>query len=190
MGGARMPKKPPFAPETLSRDVQKFFDVLSDGPDLAAVLVAGSFLDECLGSLLRRRLVATDVADKMIDPFHGALGTFARRIDAAYCLGLLRRGRRDDLKTTAKIRNHFAHSHLEASFGQADVMSLTDKLTYCDMFRATGMFVQIPNPTRSQLRTDARGRFVLTASLLSQDLLVAAHSVQQLTEPGGRKKSA
>jgi hypothetical protein len=42
--------------EHLSKDSQKFFDVLNSEKDLPLILVAASYIDACLASILKRKL--------------------------------------------------------------------------------------------------------------------------------------
>jgi hypothetical protein len=50
----------------------------------------------------------------------GALGTFSNRVTATYCLGLICKTVRDDLRTIGKIRNKFAHE-VHTSFDQESI---------------------------------------------------------------------
>lgn len=179
-----MTKRPALPVENLSGDTQKLFDVLNEGSDLACVLVAASFLDECLRSLLRRHFVDSDIAEDLLNPTNGALGTFASRSDTAYCLGLINLRQRDDLRIIARIRNLFAHSHLEITFGSQAAIDFANNLIYCDALQSTGLFINIPDPTMEQIRSNARGRFVLTVTLLGQGLLLAGYTTPHTPEKG------
>ena len=58
--------------------------------------------------------------------YDGPMGTYSGRIRAAYCLGLLRKPVRDDLRLVGKIRNRFAHD-LAASFADQQISSWCEK---------------------------------------------------------------
>ena len=51
------------------------------------------------------------------------LGTYSNRVRVAYCLGLINKTVREDLRLVGKIRNRFAHD-LYASFEDEEVRSL------------------------------------------------------------------
>lgn len=61
---------------------------------------------------------------------NAALGTFGARISAAYCLGLITRQQRDNLRLIKKIRNHFAHNLHGSSFADEPVRSWCASLTF------------------------------------------------------------
>ena len=52
--------------------------------------------------------------------FDQAMGTFSSRVTASYCLGLICKTVRDDLRIVGRIRNKFAHE-LRASFDSEPV---------------------------------------------------------------------
>src|SRR5213075_2150523 len=61
--------------------------------------------------------------------YDGQMGTYSGRIRAAYCLGLLRKTVRDDLRLVVKIRNRFAHD-LSASFAEDPIRSWCNSLRW------------------------------------------------------------
>jgi len=90
----------------------------------------------------------------------------------------LNKRRYKDLRIIQDIRNLFAHSHLGKSFGDSDIIALTDKLTYCDILKETGMFKEVENPSLEQIHMNSLGRFKLTIVLLSQELLLTGLSLK------------
>ena len=62
--------------EALSKDTQKFYDVLNDQPDVVVIVVAASYLDSCLAAILERLLIKSRVSDCMLDVQGGVLGSF------------------------------------------------------------------------------------------------------------------
>jgi len=78
--------------EDLSQESQALYDVLNDESDLACVLIATSYLDQTLASLLERYFVEGNTSQRLLDPRGGVLGTFASRADLSYCLGLIPKG--------------------------------------------------------------------------------------------------
>jgi DNA-binding MltR family transcriptional regulator len=61
--------------------------------------------------------------------YDGPMGTYSGRTRAAYCLGLLRKAVRDDLKLVGKIRNKFAHD-LTVSFAEDPIRSWCNSLRW------------------------------------------------------------
>jgi len=156
----------------LSKDSQQVFDVLNKETDLACVLIATSYLDEILKSLLQSHFRKGDLAKSLLSA-SGALGTFARRRNMAYCLTLISKKKYDDLKIIENIRNHFAHSHLMLSFSESKLIELTNNLSFCDILLKTHLYKEVENPTEQETKNNARNRFNFTVVLLGQELLVS-----------------
>jgi DNA-binding MltR family transcriptional regulator len=90
--------------------------------DRALAIVGGAFLDTLLENILIEFLVDDEKEVKELMRYDAPMGTYAGRIRAAYCLGLLRTSVRDDLRHVGKIRNKFAHD-LSASFADQEISS-------------------------------------------------------------------
>ena len=90
--------------------------------DRALAIVGGAFLDSLLENILVEFLVDDEKEVGELLRYDGAMGTYSGRIRAAYCLGLLRKTVRDDLRLVGKIRNRFAHD-LTASFAEDPIRS-------------------------------------------------------------------
>ena len=172
-----MSRKNIYPIKDLSKATKKLYDVLNESNDLSCVLIGTSFLDETLRSMLQKYLVKCNTAKNMLNP-NGSLGTFSNRCDLTYCLALINKRRYKDLIIIQKIRNLFAHSHLEKSFGDKDVIALTDKLMYCDILKETEMFKEVENPTPEQIQINSLERFKMTIALLSQELLLTGLSLK------------
>jgi hypothetical protein len=86
--------------------------------DRAIAVVGAAFLDSILERTLFNFMVDDEKeAAKLVE---GALGTFSGRVTATYCLGLICKTVRDDLRNIGKIRNKFAHE-VHTSFGQESI---------------------------------------------------------------------
>jgi hypothetical protein len=81
----------------------------------AIAIVGTTFLDNILEHILINFMVDDEKETKKLIGIDGAMGAFSSRVTATFCLGLICRTVRDDLRTVGKIRNRFAHE-LEASF--------------------------------------------------------------------------
>src|SRR5690606_26294472 len=114
--------------EALSAESQKLMDVLNDGGDVAAILVASGFIDACLGSILERQLISSSISERLLDPRGGALGNYAARADLCYALGLLSKPLFKDIQKIGEIRNVLAHSHLALFFNSPEVQKLSEQL--------------------------------------------------------------
>ena len=97
--------------------------------DRALAIVGGAFLDSLLENILVEFLVDDEKEVGELLRYDGAMGTYSGRIRAAYCLGLLRKTVRDDLRLVGKIRNRFAHD-LTASFAEDPIRSWCNALRW------------------------------------------------------------
>src|SRR5260221_3211676 len=101
-------------------------------PDRVVAIVGGAYLDAMLDSLLRKVLIdASAEVDRLLLP-EAPLGSNGTRYQLAYCMALITRDQRDDLKVIAKIRNKFAHSFKGLSFDQEPVRGLCSSLKVAD----------------------------------------------------------
>ena len=81
----------------------------------AIAIVGATFLDNVLEHMLVNFMVEDEKEARRLVGVDCPLGTFSSRVTTAYCLGLVCKTVRDDLRTVGKIRNKFAHQ-LEAAF--------------------------------------------------------------------------
>lgn len=176
-----MRPKHPLPTESLGEEVQKIGDILVEGSDLAAALIASSFLDECLRSLLMASFRAGDTSEALLRP-RGALGTYAARTDLAYSLGLIDKQALKALRTIGEIRNAFAHSYAEGTFEHPDIAPLCSRLDYTyELFVNQRRGGGDPDHVRRELDrffTKQRNRFTYTCVTLGQTLIFAARDVR------------
>lgn len=79
--------------------------------DRIVAIVGAAYLDSMLDSLLKAVFIdSSDESDNILRP-DAPLGSSGAKYQLAYCLGLITRDQRDDLKIIAKIRNVFAHDY-------------------------------------------------------------------------------
>jgi DNA-binding MltR family transcriptional regulator len=93
-----------------------------DKNDRALVIVGAAFLDTLLEHILVSFLVDDPKEVDELMRYDQPLGTYGNRIRAAYCLGLINKTIRDDLRIVGKVRNRFAHD-LYASFEDQQISS-------------------------------------------------------------------
>ena len=113
--------------EVLSAESRALHNAINDEPDFPCVLIATSFLDQCLVSLLERFFVDSRVSTDLL---RGALGRLSTRAKLCYALGLIPESLMANLLALSEIRNKFAHSYLSLSFEDAGIMALCESLTF------------------------------------------------------------
>jgi DNA-binding MltR family transcriptional regulator len=97
--------------------------------DRALVIVGAAFLDTLLANILITFLIDDEKEVEKLLQYDQPLGTYGNRIGAAYCLGLIGKTVRDDLRLVGKIRNRFAHD-LYASFEDQKIQSWCSSLRW------------------------------------------------------------
>jgi hypothetical protein len=108
--------------------------------DRATAIVGAAFLDGILERTLFNFMVDDGKeATKLVE---GGLGTFSNRIAATYCLGLICKTVRDDLRTIGRIRNKFAHE-VHTSFDQESIR------TWCLALRWHEFSMMTKTPTEA-----------------------------------------
>jgi DNA-binding MltR family transcriptional regulator len=162
--------------ENLSKDSQKLFDVLNEEKDLSVILIATSFIDACLGSILKNKLIKSSVIDKILDVRGGILGTYSARADVCYTLGLINKPLYQDLTIIGSIRNGVAHHHLELDFDDPTIIEFCSKLSYVSTLKngntdeSLGMEKYMEGP---------RNQFTITVVMISQRLLLIGLGVKR-----------
>lgn len=109
------------------------------GDDRAIVILGASFLDYTLEHILLGFFPTDEPKVNTLLNFDQPLGTFGNRVRMIYCLGLIDKVIKDDLKLIGKIRNKFAHD-LDASFENDQIKSWCEKLKW----HKTSMMMEPP----------------------------------------------
>lgn len=102
------------------REFHELFNKREGIDERAIAIVGAAFLDSILEHTLINFMVDDEKETIRLLGYDQAMGTFSSRITAVYCLGLICKTVRDDLRIVAKIRNKFAHE-LRASFDSEPV---------------------------------------------------------------------
>lgn len=84
-----MTSRIPIQPEILSADGGRLYPLLNEGSDFTVVIVALSYLDACLTSLLSKYFRKSSISDELLDANKGALSTLTSKANVAYVLGLI-----------------------------------------------------------------------------------------------------
>lgn len=101
----------------------------SEGDDRAIVIIGGSYLDIVLEHVLLAFFPEDDSEVDRLIQHDQPLGTFGNKVRMAYCLGLIEKIVKDDLKLVGKIRNRFAHD-LYATFEDKAIKSWCSELKW------------------------------------------------------------
>ncbi len=133
----------------------KIVDIFHKESDRAAALLAASYLEVLLESLLRKKLIKGPVTDQLFEQ-QGPLSSFSSRIALSYVLGLIPEHTYHDLTKIRQIRNHFAHHMDEASFEEPAVRDRCSELTFVKRSQEGGYASDVPQ--------DARTRFLLSVA--------------------------
>ncbi|WP_139225649.1 hypothetical protein [Paracidovorax konjaci] len=96
-------------------DYQDMVAMFHSESQRGAAVLAGSYLENFLGTYLESRMVDKSMSDKIFGA-SGPLSSFSQRIDFAHAFGFLQPKVCRQLHLVRKIRNHFAHHPKEASF--------------------------------------------------------------------------
>jgi DNA-binding MltR family transcriptional regulator len=161
--------------EKLSEESSHLYEVLNTESDLACVLIATSYLDYALASLLRRHFIESSLVDKLLDPPRGSISSFASRCDLTYCLGLISKSFYQNLEIVGKIRNSFAHSYLCLSLGDTEIAPLIDSLippTVHQTITILGNQAKHEGPAPMPLTGSVRDKFNLIIVMMVNSLLL------------------
>lgn len=109
-------------------DWNKMIDSFHKESDRGAAVLVGGFVENYLGTFLRSLVVDEQVADSLFQAV-GPLSSFSQRIAVARAFGFISKQDYADLNLIRKIRNHFAHHPLEASFSESPVAELAGRLS-------------------------------------------------------------
>lgn len=96
--------------------------------DRSAAVLAGSFLEHFLASILKHVLRKEPEVDELFHGF-GPFSSFSQRISVAYAFGLIEKKTQDNLKAIKDIRNYFAHTPRDVSFDDKALDKLFDRLS-------------------------------------------------------------
>ncbi len=115
------------------------------GDDRAIVILGASFLDYTLEHILLGFFPTDDPEVETLLNFDQPLGAFGNRVRMIYCLGLIDKLIKDDLKFIGKIRNKFAHD-LDASFEDDQIKN------WCKQLKWHRISMMMEAPERATVR--------------------------------------
>lgn len=116
-----------------------------------------AYVENHLGLYIKSRMTDHSIAERLFAS-EGALSTFSQRIDLAQAFGLLTEVQCRDLHLIKKIRNHFAHHPMHASFEVSPVCDWATNLV------ASRKKIKMPDGSL-QTVGDARFHFLISAGI-------------------------
>jgi DNA-binding MltR family transcriptional regulator len=153
--------------EHLSKDVQNFFDVLNEEADLPAILVASSYIDACLASILKKKLRESSVPHRLLD-INGPSASISSRADVCYLLGLVENKLHQDLILISRIRDKVIDHHDDLDFTAPSISKLCNELGYVASLKNGN---SVESLGLEEWMEGPRNQFIITAIMVSQRLL-------------------
>lgn len=171
-----MRRRTSLPPELLSADSQYLYDLLNEASDTSAIVVAVSYIDACLASVLAKHLLKSSITEKLLDSRSGAIGSFSARSDLAYALSLIDKSMYQDLLVLAELRNEAAHHHFALLFSSGAVIGHCERLRYVAGLKDGNTNQRL---LEESWFTGARNRFVMTTIMIVNRLLLTALATSQ-----------
>lgn len=106
-----------------------------DTSDRVVAVIGASYLDAVVEALIRAAFLAEEKETEALLGLDRPLGSASSRYQLAYCLCLITKKERDDLKMVARIRNAFAHRYGVTSFEHAEPQKHLAKLHHGEEFK-------------------------------------------------------
>lgn len=166
-----MATRPPLPPEIASADGGRLYPLLNGGTDFTVILVALSYIDTCLTSLLSEYFRQCTTANELLDANKGAIGSLSAKANTAYVLGLIDKIMLQDLITLAQIRNLVAHSHEELDFSKDELIHRCEQLKYIKSLTDTNTGQKAFSEQQYDI---PRNKFILTAITIWNRILLTA----------------
>lgn len=156
-------------PNGLEPDAQHLFVLInSENSAIAKVLVTTSQLESLLDTLIRNHLKECKETEELInDPFSG-ITTFAGKTKLAYCMSIIDDKMYKCLNQIRQIRNTFAHSKKNLSFGDNEISQKCEKLDYAS-------FPQDELASKWSLEDKSKHRFLFSALALWGNLRILVY---------------
>jgi DNA-binding MltR family transcriptional regulator len=143
-------------PDLKLGNYNEMVQVFHNESDRGAAVLAGSYIDAVLKKYLEFSMDFKSGASEMFEA-NGPLATFSQRIKVALAFGKIAPSPAKTLDLVRKIRNHFAHHPIEASFDESPVKEWVETLR---QIVVTSTDERMLEPTRRELYLIAGGMFV------------------------------
>jgi hypothetical protein len=96
--------------------------------DRGAAIVIVAFLEDCLETAIKSRLVRDANTERKMFSGTGPLATLSAKIELGFLLGMYGKAERNDLHRIREIRNEFAHKFNELTFENQRIRDLIKNL--------------------------------------------------------------
>lgn len=135
----------------------EFRGKLEEETERGLAIVGAAFLDDALAELLRAYLI--DDSKMVVNGLlGGSFGSFKKRCDLAYALGLIGPDMHSDLDQIREIRNRFAHRFSPPDFSASEVVERCKNFKIADL-------------VDSGKDNSARDQFIISVSLLAAQIV-------------------
>jgi DNA-binding MltR family transcriptional regulator len=159
----------------LPKEIERFFEILNTGTDLACVLIGTNFLDVSLHDMLSLSLKKGKITNQILNNNKGFLGSFRSRLDLCYCMDLIDKKIYQDLIKISEIRNEVAHSHILNVFKNENISKKCDDLTYWKILN----YESTKRLFESNSNKAIRNKFVFSVTIISQKLLLKIRGIER-----------
>ncbi len=173
----------PHSPITgLGDRLGEFIAGLRHESHLICAIVATSYIDLALKTLLEAHLIEGNTQDELLKP-NRTLGTIKAKGDLAYCLGFISTGTKTALDAVGTIRNEFAHK-LGVTFDDKKVSALCRELKI-PQTRVDFLHTHEPDfPKQGYPIETPRDRFIAVAGTLAITIMQSTIAVTRCQRTG------
>lgn len=163
-------------------DISNIEAEVYSGPDRAAAVVLGSFVERGMADLLASKMNPSHIG-KIFD-FSGPLGTFSAKIDLAYAFNLIGPTSYHDLNLIRLLRNAFAHTRIAVNFQTSEVVEVCKNLKLPDEDgvkpeTALRMVLPAPHVEAALTKPPARIRFFMSCHEIQTRIIQAIHGPRE-----------
>ena len=117
-----------FSKDVHADKMDRLGEHLRSADTLACVVVATSFIDSLLTTVLKRGFIAGNTTEKLLRHDGGVIGSMWARSALAYCMGIISKPCYTNIQVIAEVRNKFAHLVDEVAFDSPEIIACCDKL--------------------------------------------------------------
>jgi DNA-binding MltR family transcriptional regulator len=164
----------------ITKEAERIYDILSDLPALASVVLTISFIDELLERLLRQQFrKESKTTDRLLDK--GILGSIKAKFDLAYCLELIWKIQLQDLDKLISIRNMFAHNYEDVNFNDTKIFKLCEELHGPKFFLMRIEDIKEREELDKNIRKSARAQFNMSAMMIIESIILSLESNNKIS---------
>jgi hypothetical protein len=178
-----MAKRKPIrrASEIEYEDWQQITDAAGRKSELECVLLLTSVIEHALATMLREFFVQNEYSETTLST---TLDNGKRKLDIAFCVGLISSEQRDEIAAIFKIRNEFAHSSSRVSFNDETVIGFCNSNALRQRRFPPGIrFGGKPNPAEQPTPGNrAKIRFLKAAIDAARLLMADSSRVRPMTQ--------